>query len=95
MLYVTDTRPGLDIGETLVYGFDVDDAIPKVDIPLVGTENITFDFGQPYNSVYESLSYFRNRVDYTKEPLRFDTYATHDQVHIHERMAIIAQHNTE
>ena len=91
--YVTDTRPGLELGETLVYGFDVDDTIPRIKIPLAGIEYLEFDFGQPYNSVYESLSYFRNRVDYAHEPLRFETYTRHDQTRIQARMAIIAQHD--
>ena len=93
-IYVTDTRPGLEIGKTFVYSFDVDDVFPKVNIPLDGAEKLKFDFGQPYNSVYESLSYFRNRVDYGREPLHFETYTSHDQARIYERMAIIAQHNT-
>lgn len=89
-IYVTDTRAGLDIGTTKVYGFNVDEAVPLIDIPLAGEEKLTFDFAPPYNRVYEQLSYFRNRVDYAKEPLGFETYSQADRERIRTRMAIIA-----
>lgn len=89
-IYLTDTRTGLKDGKTLIYGFDVDDFIPRLYIPLADDEQLAFDFGTPYKRTYESLSYFRNRVDYTHQPLRFETYTPFDQARIQTRMSALA-----
>lgn len=68
---VTDPRPSLELGETRVYGFDVDEPIPTVDLPLAGSDKLTFDFDAPYQQTFASLSYFRNRADYEHEPPNF------------------------
>jgi hypothetical protein len=89
-IYITDTRPSLEKGLTHVYSFDVDDAIPLVNIPLLGDDVLPFDFGTAYNRTFESMSYFRNHADYAQLPLRFETYAPSDQERIRARMTEVA-----
>jgi hypothetical protein len=86
---VTDPRPSLEIGETQVFGFDVDEPIPTVEIPLAGSDKLMFDFDAPYQRTFASLSYFRNRSDYEQEPPNFDSYTLTDQQRIHARMTFV------
>lgn len=78
---VSDPRPDVDSGKAKLYGFDVDAPFPVVDIPLAGSETLTFDFGAVYHHTFE-----RGRrgmlVDYTMLPARFETYSAEDQARI-------------
>jgi len=88
---VTDPRLSLEVGETRVYGFNVDEPIPTVDLPLAGSDILTFDFGPPYHQTFAGLSYFRNRADYEQEPPNFDSYTPADQQRIRARMAEVQE----
>jgi hypothetical protein len=88
---VTNPRPNLREGRLRVYGFGVDAAMPLVPIPLAGEEEIVLDFGKVYHRTFESLSAFSRRVDYEREPERFDTYTEADQQKIRQRMEAAAQ----
>jgi hypothetical protein len=91
VILVNDPRPNVEEGRTKILGFGVDDPIPTVDVPLARDEALTFDFGAPYRQTFESLSYFRNRVDYERLPVRFETYSEEDQGRIQARMAAVAE----
>lgn len=91
-LVVTDPRPRLEEGQARVYGFDVDDPIPIIQIPLSGDEALSFDFGAVYQETFDSR-YFRSRVDYAQEPERFESYSQADRERIRARMAaVMAEH---
>ena len=88
---VTDPRPNLREGRLRVYGFGVDAPMPVIALPLADDDTFTLDFGKVYHQTYASLSAFSRRVDYEREPERFDTYSTEDQARIQQVMqAVIA-----
>jgi hypothetical protein len=91
---VTDPRPSLKEGEMRVYGFAVDEEMPKINIPLLGTDRIVLDLGSVYQRSYESYASYSARVDYAREPERFDTYSPDDQARIKRRMKTV-QHYCE
>jgi hypothetical protein len=86
---VTDPRPTLQNGETFVYGFGVEQNLPTIIVPLLGDDKITLDLGAAYNRTYESTNSYSSRVDYGREPERFDTYNAADQAHIQRRMRTV------
>jgi hypothetical protein len=84
VIAITDPRPG--VGQSFIYGFDVDAPIPVVDLPLAGDDLLTFDFGAVYQHTFASLGYFSNRVHYAELPVAFDTYSAEDQARIRDVM---------
>ncbi|MDX1992361.1 MAG: DUF4058 family protein [bacterium] len=89
LIAITDPRPTPEQGETRIYGFDVDQPIPVVELPLAGDDRLPFDFGAVYDRTFESLGYFGNRVDYAVEPEAMDRYSPSDQARIRARMAAV------
>jgi hypothetical protein len=87
-LIVIDPRPDLESGKARVMGFNVDEPIPTLEIPLSGTDTATFDFGIPYQRTFEE-GFFGDNVDYTKLPLHFDRYSPADQLRILRRMLAV------
>ncbi len=88
-ILVSDPRPSLEEGQTRVYGFYVDEAMPPIEIPLTGQENIVLNFARVYDRTFSSLSTFSNRADYAKEPIHFQSYAPEDQQRIWARMLAV------
>jgi hypothetical protein len=88
--YIAVTDPRHDPSQviTRAYGFDVDHALPTITIPLAGSDEIPFDFGEPYQRAYE-LGPWYAVVDYEQEPVRFDTYREDDQQRIRARMQAV------
>ncbi|MAS34613.1 MAG: hypothetical protein CL610_11445 [Anaerolineaceae bacterium] len=90
-ILVSNPHPNVSEGETEVYGFYVNDPIPRVRIPLAKSDAITLDFGAAYNITFSRNRYYSTRlVDYEQVPVRFETYSADDQQRIHERMQIAA-----
>jgi len=85
-IVVTTPLPTLAEGKMLVYGFDVDGAMPIAPVPLLESESITLDFGAVYRQTYEGTNAFNLRVDYEKLPDRFESYSPADQEHIRQVM---------
>jgi hypothetical protein len=83
VIIVSDPRPSLAEGKTLVYGFDVDMPIPAVNIPLADEDTLLLDFQAVYNQTFESLPAYGQRVDYAQLPDRFEMYSEADQTRIH------------
>ncbi len=86
MIAVSDPRPNLMEGRTLIYGFAVDSPIPVISIPLVGTDRVEVDFGKVYHRTFESLPVYSLRVDYEQLPQNFDSYTEADQTRIRQVM---------
>lgn len=87
-IIVSDPRPSLDEGTTLVYGSSVEQPAPIINIPLDGEDFVTLDFGRVYNQTIERRNYY-SLIDYTTEPPRFNTYSEKDRAYIRQRMAEI------
>ncbi|MBC7812719.1 MAG: DUF4058 family protein [Burkholderiales bacterium] len=88
-IFVSDPRPDVEQGRVRANGFDVDEPLPVVKLPLAGEDTFDFDL----NAVYH-FTYLRSRrskgVDYRQQPLRLHTYSPADQARIQQRMAAIA-----
>jgi hypothetical protein len=87
-ILVVDPRPTLMKGIARLYQFDVDEALPVVDIPLQGGDVLAFDFGEPYTRTLEE-SMFGLDVDYSRLPLHFQRYRMDDQGRIAVRMVAL------
>lgn len=87
-IIVIDPRPHFEAGRAQVIGFDVDEPLPSVDIPLNGGDALTFDFGVPYRKTFEEGLYGR-LVDYKQLPQHFDRYSLPDQTRIVRRMLAV------
>lgn len=94
-IFVTDPRPSVGRGKTVVYPFDIDEPIPtQVKIPLADEDVFSFNFGVPYARTINKPSYALS-VDYEKLPVHFSTYGTSDQDRIAARMLTIFAHKDE
>ena len=78
-------------GITRFYCFHVDDMIPKLTIPLLDGESITFDFGDVYKTTFEDDRRTRFLLDYAQVPVNIDSYSQYDRERIIQRMQLIAQ----
>ncbi|MBA3871871.1 MAG: DUF4058 family protein [Anaerolineae bacterium] len=86
---VSDPTPSLEKGLSETYGFAVDEPIPKVDIPLAGTELLPVDFGGVYNRTFRKLQAYSYLVDYEQLPINFERYSEADQERIKRRMETV------
>jgi hypothetical protein len=92
VVVVSDPRPNLEKGRTVVYPSSVDKKLPAVAIPLAGADTLALDFNTIYQHTFETSSYFRLLVDYAEDPPAFDKYTQEDQVKIRALLDSI-QHN--
>ncbi len=88
---VNDPKPSLEKGLSKTFGFNVDDPIPTIDIPLAGEETLSLDFGTVYNQTFVSLGAYSHRVDYEQLPENFQTYSEADQERIREVMRRVVE----
>ncbi len=88
---LTDPRPVFHESMVEIYGFGVDERIPKIRIPLLDEDRVTIDFGAIYDYTFQSLRRFSELVDYEQESVRFEHYSPADQERIRARMAAAAQ----
>lgn len=90
-ILVSNPHPSLQEGLTAIYGINVDDPLPVIDVPLAGDELVTVDFGTVYHETFAANRYYGLIVvDYEQVPIGFDTYSAADQERITQRMAAIA-----
>lgn len=89
-LIVSDPRPNLTTGQMAVYGTEVNQPLPTVELPLDGTDSLAVDFDAVYQRVFASRRLFGMVVDYTQPPVRFTTYSDSDQAIIQRRLTEIA-----
>lgn len=88
-IFVSNPQPTLQSGTVSIYSFGVDDQLPIINIPLVGTDVVKVDFGTAYNRTFESSRFFRLVVDYEREPVQFERYTPADRERIQQRLAAI------
>jgi hypothetical protein len=84
---ISDPTPTLEAGHTWFYGFGVDEPMPILPIPLLGSEAIQVDMGAVYRRTFGSLAAYSHRVDYALLPERFERYRADDQARIRAVMA--------
>lgn len=90
-IVISDPRPSLAAGTTAFYGFNVDEIIPTLNIPLLDDEHFALDFNVVYHQTFESLPAYSQRVDYERLPEKFDTYSAVDQTAVRERMRLVCE----
>jgi hypothetical protein len=84
---VSDPHPTYTQGIARVYGFGVDEPIPRIAVPLAEDDTVTFDLGIPYQRTRDGARIFRQIADSTKLPINFDRYSETDQQRIRELIA--------
>jgi hypothetical protein len=84
---ISDPRPNFNEGRMLVYGVGIDEALPKILIPLDGKDSLMFDLGSPYRQAI-SGRIFRSVMDYSQLPLNFERYSPVDQERIRKRVGL-------
>ncbi len=95
-IVVLDPRPNIKTGPAWVESFNVDEPIPRVEIPLNADDRLKFDFDACYQKTYEEMGYGLELVDYSQLPLHFDRYSNSDQLRILTRMlTVLAAENLE
>lgn len=87
---VLDLHPDFKTGPADIHEFDVDAPIPAVPIPLNAGDVLQFDFGMPYQKVFEE-SFYGDDVDYAELPLNFDRYSDSDKLRILNRMLTVIE----
>jgi hypothetical protein len=94
-ILVSNPRPQLSEGQTEVYGFRVDDTMPRIKFPLLGDDSFVFDFGAVYHRTFmDNKFYGEVAVNYEQKPIRFETYDEEDQQRIATRMETVKQETT-
>lgn len=88
---VINPRPDFRLGQAYISGFDVDDPIPTVAIPLNAADVLHFDFNAPYQKTFTETLYGLDSVNYAQFPIHFDRYSLADQQRIANRMLTVLQ----
>jgi hypothetical protein len=86
---VTIPRPTFASGVVEIYGWQVDDPIPKIDIPLLRDDQVVLDLDTIYQITFRSRRSFADEIDYAIEPPRIETYSQADQDQMRARMAAL------
>jgi Protein of unknown function (DUF4058) len=93
-ILVNIAQPSVEAGRTLRYGFNVDELIPKIPVPLLEM-TITLDLNAVYQRTFAANTVFGMRlVNYEALPLGFESYSVQDQERIHKRMTEIQRQAT-
>ncbi len=86
---VLDPRPDTQHGVASLNEFGADAPLPTVSLPLNGDDRPSFDFGAPYQRLYQEMLYGLETVDYAVLPHNFDRYSAADQARIARRMLAV------
>lgn len=89
-IVVLAPRPSYRDGEAQVVGFDIDTAVPSVDIPLMDADVLPFDFGAAYRKTFEE-GFFGFDLDYRALPRAFDRYSLNGKTRIARRMLAVLE----
>lgn len=95
LIVVGVPHPSVEEGPAHLYGWGVDDPMPRIAIPLRGDDAAVLDFGFVYNRTVASARYYRMIVDYTIDPPHFDRYHPVDRDRIRERLTRIRAADTD
>lgn len=89
-IVISDPRPNIYKGPSHAIGFDVDQAIPPISIPLnAGQFIFNFDLNAVYNRTFENSPVFYLQIDYEMLPDKSETYSAADQARIQARMHLL------
>jgi hypothetical protein len=78
---VINPHPTLEEGTGAIYGWFVNEMLPRITIHLLGDDQLDFDLDVPYQKVFlEGL--LGAEIDYTQKPLQYDSYHPQDQASI-------------
>lgn len=92
VVMVNDPRPNPDEGISQIYLFGVADALPIIEIPLLGEDRLIFELATTYHAVFSFNPYFHQVVvNYAELPLKFESYSPTDQRYIEAQMRQLAQ----
>lgn len=89
IVLVSDPRPTLSYGMTEIYAWHVDSEFPVFPLPLLSEDKINVEVGQVYNYTFESTRHFRQKLDYSEDPINSNTYTDVDQQRIKTMLADI------
>ena len=89
-IVVLDPRPDFHTGPVCLHEFDVDQAIPTVTIPLIGADQLAFDFDAAYQKTFTDALYGYD-LDYRQLPLNFQRYSQVDQQRIAAKMVAVLE----
>jgi len=89
-IVILDPRPAFKQGRAYLYDFDVEEAIPTVEIPLSAGDKVLFDFDSAYQKTFQEGLYGYS-MDYAQLPLNFERYHPDDQARIAARMVAVLQ----
>ncbi len=89
-IVVLDPRPDFHTGPVFLHEFDVDQAIPTVTIPLIGRDQLAFDFDAAYQKTFTDALYGYD-LDYRQLPLNFQRYSQADQGRIAAKMVAVLE----
>jgi hypothetical protein len=89
MILIHNPNPTFEEGRTQFYPIAVDQPLPHIAIPLLGTDEVVVDFGEAYRRTYENSTYYPIRMDYATEPVNFERYHADDQARIRNVLANI------
>ncbi len=73
-------------GAAKIYGFHTAEAVRTVPVPLTDNTTLDFDFNRAYQHTLTAGRWYKF-VDYTAEPVRFQTYSVADRERIKNIMA--------
>ena len=90
-IIIFDPRPSMGQGVARIVEFDVDAAIPSLDIGLNADDVLTMDFGTAYHLTLTNAMYGLQLVDYSQIPLHFERYSPDDQARIANRMLAVIE----
>jgi hypothetical protein len=88
---ISNPSPSLDTGLAVTFGFDVDQEVPAIAIPLSGQMSKELQFGDVYHQTYNTHEAYSVRADYEQLPERFEMYSLADQ----ERIRTVMQRAAE
>jgi hypothetical protein len=87
---VHDPRPSIYEGKTYTIPFDVDQPIPRFDIPLDHGDKVSdFDLGAVYHYTFAQSRVLQQKADYEQAPVDWGTYSKADQERITNRMRMV------
>lgn len=92
-IVVIDPRPDLWQAQGRVTEFDVNSAIPTVNIPLGAGDVLAFDFNAPYQNTFSDMLYGLELVDYAQLPRHFERYSQADRARILSLLLAVRAHH--
>jgi hypothetical protein len=84
-------HPSYTEGRIFTHPFAVDEALPTIEIPLLGADVVAVDFNTPYHRTIAEGFFAQRLIDYAELPRGVDAYRLEDQQRILARMNAIAQ----